>query len=426
MLDVDKFLNDYETKNLLRFITCGSVDDGKSTLMGRLLFDAHLIFDDTQKSLEKDSEKYGTTGKSQIDCALLLDGLKAEREQGITIDVAYRYFATRWRKFIIADCPGHIQYTRNMVTGASTADLAVILVDATKGLTEQTRRHAFIVSLLRIPNVIVAINKMDLQNYAEDVFLSIKNVFETFAQNLNIPNLYFIPVCALKGDNVAKRSHAMPFYTGPSLLELLETVGLSNTHNLNDFRFNVHYVIRPHLNFRGFAGNIASGVIKPNDTVCILPSGVQTRIKQIVTADGDLDVAFAPQTVTLTLQDEVDVSAGNLIVHANNIPVQADSFMAHLVWMSSTPMATEKIYLLRHGSKFVKAMVQKINYQVNMQTMQQEPADTLNLNGIAQVIIKTTHPIFTDTYQQNKAMGCFILIDKLSNETVGAGMIIQP
>lgn len=425
-MDINTYLNAHENKNLLRFLTCGSVDDGKSTLIGRLLCDSRLIFEDQLAALKKDSDKNGTTGAGEIDYALLLDGLKAEREQGITIDVAYRYFATPKRKFIIADCPGHEQYTRNMATGASTADLAVILIDARYGVITQTRRHAFIVSLLGIRHVVVAVNKMDLVDYSESRFEEIRRDFLAFARGLDIPHLYFMPISALKGTNVVDRApDRTPYYRGPALLELLETVDLGQDRNLDDFRYNVQYVIRPDLNFRGFAGTVASGVIRRNDEIMVLPSGKRSRIREIVTADGNLDYAFASQSVTLTLTDEIDVSCGDWIVKPDNLPFQSHLFRAHMIWMTQEELRPGKTYLIHHGSSFIQGRVREITSQIDVNTLERGKAESLALNGIAEVVVETTRPIFFDPYGKNRATGRFIVIDPVSNATGGAGMIIE-
>ncbi len=425
-MDINAYLNAHENKSLLRFLTCGSVDDGKSTLIGRLLYDSKLIFEDQLAALKKDSDKNGTVGAGEIDYALLLDGLKAEREQGITIDVAYRYFSTPKRKFIIADCPGHEQYTRNMATGGSTADLAIILIDARYGVITQTRRHSFIVSLLGIRNVVVAVNKMDLADYSEKRFEEIRNDFLSFARELEIPNLHFMPISALKGANVVSRSPGLtPYYKGPSLLEYLEEVDTGHSRNLDDFRFNVQYVIRPDLDFRGFAGTVASGVIRRNDEVLILPSGKRSRIKEIVTADGNLDYAFASQAVTLTLTDEIDISSGDWIVKPDNLPLESSVFRAHLIWMAGEELVPGKTCLIRHGSSFLKGRVREITRQIDVNTLERKKADSLALNGIAEAVIESTLPIYFDPYAKNRATGRFILVDPVTNATSGAGMILD-
>jgi bifunctional enzyme CysN/CysC len=425
-MNVHEYLNTHEKKDLLRLLTCGSVDDGKSTLIGRLLYDSKLIFEDQLSALRRDSEKNGTTGVGEIDYALLLDGLKAEREQGITIDVAYRYFSTPKRKFIIADCPGHEQYTRNMATGASTADLAIILIDARYGVITQTRRHAFIVSLLGIRHVVVAVNKMDLVDYSEEVFDKISSDFRAFAENeLDLANLHFVPLSALKGENVVERSARTPYYTGKPLLELLETVDIRNTRNFDDFRFVVQHVIRPNLDFRGFAGTVASGVVRTGDRVRVLPSGKESRVKAIVTADGNLDYAFSPQAVTLTLEDEIDISRGDLIAHPDNLPTVADRFEAHLIWMTAEELTPGRSYLLRHGGVYGKAKVREIVHQIDVNTLERLPAAKLPLNAIAKVVVETTVPIFFDPYRKNRMTGRFVLVDPVTNATAGAGLIIR-
>ena len=423
--NISQYLDAHENKTLLRFLTCGSVDDGKSTLIGRLLYDSKLIFDDQLTALRAASEKNGTTGVGEIDYALLLDGLKAEREQGITIDVAYRYFSTPKRKFIIADCPGHEQYTRNMATGASTADLAIILVDARHGVITQTKRHSFIVSLLGIHHVIVAVNKMDLVDYSEEVFNKIKADYLEFAKELKLENLSFIPLSALKGTNVVEANPELtPYYKGPSLLSFLEEVDTKGDRNFTDFRFPVQYVIRPNLDFRGFAGTVASGVIRPGDAITVLPSGKTSRVKRIVTQDGDLDVAFPPQAVTLTLEDEIDISNGDLIVKSDNLPTVSSTFKAHLVWMDHDRLEVGKEYLFRHGSSWQKAFVKEIVEQIDVNTLERRKADSLELNAIAEVVLETTHPLAFDAYEKNKATGRFLLVDPISNQSSGAGMII--
>jgi len=426
MNDISSFLNDHENKNLLRFITCGSVDDGKSTLIGRLLYDSKLIYDDQLSSLKAASEKCGTTGAGEMDYALLLDGLKAEREQGITIDVAYRYFSTPQRKFIIADTPGHEQYTRNMATGASTANLAVILIDARYGVVTQTRRHAFIASLLGIKHLLVAVNKMDIGGYNEETFLSIRQTFGDFAQALDIPDIRFVPISALKGTNVAGRSPELtPWYSGPALLELLETVDVSQDINTHDFRFPVQVVIRPHLNFRGFAGTVVSGTIKTGEKIRILPSDKTSVVKRIVTADGDLPEAAAPQAVTLELADEVDISSGDMIVRENNRPCVKDRFEVMLFWMSETPLHAGAHFLLRHASRLVKARVETLLYAVDVNTMEQSVVTELPLNGIGRVVVETTQPLYIDPYTKNRATGSLIFVDPISNRTAGAGMVAE-
>ncbi|HRR33844.1 MAG TPA: sulfate adenylyltransferase subunit CysN [Kiritimatiellia bacterium] len=426
MNTIDTFLNEHEHKNLLRFITCGSVDDGKSTLIGRLLYDSKLIYEDQLGSLQDASAKNGTTGAGEIDYALLLDGLKAEREQGITIDVAYRYFATPQRKFIIADTPGHEQYTRNMATGASTANLAVILIDARYGVVTQTRRHAFIASLLGIRHLLVAVNKMDLNGYQEETFRQIRQDFQDFARKLDIPDIRYVPISALKGTNVVTRTpQATPWYEGPSLLEILETVDVSSDVNQRDLRLPVQVVLRPHLNFRGFAGSVVSGTVAPGDRIRVLPSNVTSTVKRVVTADGDLPEAFAPQAVTVELDDEVDISSGDMIVHENNRPQVKDRFEAVVIWMNEIPLKAGDRYLIRHAGRFVKARIDAVLYAVDVNTMEQHQAESLGLNGIGRVVVETTQPLYLDAYAANRATGSLILVDPLSNITAGAAMVTE-
>jgi bifunctional enzyme CysN/CysC len=424
MNDIGNYLNEHENKNLLRFITCGSVDDGKSTLIGRLLFDSKLIYEDQLSALQDASDKSGTTGAGEIDYALLLDGLKAEREQGITIDVAYRYFSTPQRKFIIADTPGHEQYTRNMATGASTANLAVILIDARYGVVTQTRRHAFIASLLGIRHLLVAVNKMDIGGYSEETFLTIRQTFSDFALKLDIPDIRFVPISALKGTNVAGRSPELtPWYAGPPLLELLETVDISQDINVRDFRFPVQVVTRPHLNFRGFAGTVASGAIRTGDKIRALPSNKASVIKRIVTADGDLDEASVSQAVTLELADEVDISSGDMIVRDNNLPRMKDRFEAIVIWMSEKALKAGDTYLVRHCGRFVKARVEALLYAIDVNTMNQASVAELPLNGIGRIVVETTQPLYFDPYSENHITGSLVFVDPLSNGTAGAAMI---
>lgn len=426
MNDVKEYLDAHEKKDLLRFLTCGSVDDGKSTLIGRLLYDSKGIFEDQFAALKRDSRKSGTTGAGKIDYALLLDGLKAEREQGITIDVAYRYFATPKRKFIIADCPGHEQYTRNMATGASTADLAVILIDARHGIVTQTRRHAFIVSMLGIRHVVVAVNKIDLVDYSRERFEEIRDAFAELAKKLGIPHVYPIPISATEGVNVVHASpDKTPYYAGPSLLEILETADVGRERNLTDFRFTVQTVIRPNLNFRSFAGSVASGIVRRGDAVVALPSGKKSVVKSIVTADGELQEAFPPQAVVLTLADEIDVSSGDVIVREGSLPTRSSYIVSRLIWMSQTALVPNREYALRHGSRFYKAVVKKIIRKIDVNTMESSPAENLPLNGIGEVVVQTTQPVFFDPYEKNRATGRFILVDPKTNETAGAGMIVS-
>jgi bifunctional enzyme CysN/CysC len=410
----------YGEKTLLRFTTTGSVDDGKSTLIGRLLYETKAIFEDQYAAIERTSIKKGL---KEVDLALLLDGLSAEREQGITIDVAHRYFETPTRKFIIADTPGHIQYTRNMVTGASNADCAIILLDARNGVLSQSKRHGFIASLLQIPHMIVAINKMDLVDYSEEVYGNIVDQYKEFSEKLDTHDIVFIPVSALKGDNVINKGDKMPWYDGATLLHHLETLHVTADRNLIDFRFPVQHVIRPHLDFRGFAGRIVSGTISPGEEVVVLPSGETTAIKSIVTYDGELTEAFAPQSVVLTLQDQVDVSRGDMIVRKNNLPLVSSQFEATICWMNENALATDTPYLLKHTARYIRAFVKKILYRIDIDTLHREPAETFTLNDIGRVEIQAALPIFFDPYKMNRSTGSFILIDPLTNNTVAAGMI---
>ncbi len=406
--------------SLLRFTTTGSVDDGKSTLIGRLLYETKSIFEDQYAAIEKTSRKKGL---KDVELAYLLDGLAAEREQGITIDVAYRYFETRKRKFIIADTPGHVQYTRNMVTGASKADCAVILIDARKGVLTQSKRHGFIISLLQIPHLIVAVNKMDLVDYAQDVYERIVREYEDYSQKLDIHDIVFIPVSALKGDNVVAKSENMPWYGGMTLLHCLENIHVSADRNLVDFRFPVQHVIRPHSDFRGFAGKIVSGTITPGEEIVVLPSGKSAAVKSIITYDDDLTQAFAPQSVVLTLNTEIDVSRGDMIVRKKNLPQVGSRLAANICWMDEAPCETAKTYLMKHTTRYVKSYVKKIIYKIDVDTLHRKPADTFSLNEIARVEIGTSAPIYFDPYSANHATGSFILIDPLTNNTVAAGMI---
>jgi sulfate adenylyltransferase large subunit len=407
---------------LLRFSTAGSVDDGKSTLIGRLLYDSKGVYEDQLASVRKATRNVTTGG---LDLSLLTDGLRAEREQGITIDVAYRYFSTPKRKFIIADTPGHEQYTRNMATGASTADLAVILIDARYGVLPQSRRHAFIASLLGIPHLVVAVNKMDLVDFREEIFAAICDDFQAFAGQLETAEITFIPLSALEGDNVVTRSKRTPWYTGPPLLEHLETVPVASDRNLADFRFPVQYVIRPNLDFRGFAGQVASGVIRRGDPITVLPSGRTSRVKSIVTWDGELEEAFAPMSVTVCLEDEVDISRGDMLVHAANVPHSGRRFEASLVWMNQKPLTPHRPYLIKQASQTAQARVREIRARIDVNTLAHQPAGELDLNEIGMVSVEAQRPLFFDPYRRNRATGGFILIDPITNETVGAGMIRQ-
>ncbi|RRS00248.1 sulfate adenylyltransferase subunit 1 [Glycomyces terrestris] len=416
-----------DTHELLRFATAGSVDDGKSTLIGRLLFDSKSLFDDQWDAVEAVS---AGRGDEYTDLALLTDGLRSEREQGITIDVAYRYFSTPERKFIIADTPGHIQYTRNMVTGASTADLALILVDARKGLVEQSRRHAFLCSLLRVPHMVLCVNKMDLVDYDEAVFKQIENEFKAFATKLEVPDLTVIPISALKGDNVVNRSENMPWFQGPSLLHHLEKVHIASDRNLVDVRFPVQHVIRPHSSdnhdYRGYAGQIASGVMKPGDEVMVLPSGFTSRIASIETADGPLDEAFPPLSVTVRLEDELDVSRGDMLCRPGNQPRVSQDIEAMVCWMDEArPLRLRGKYAIKHTTSDARAVVKDVQYQLDVNTLHRdESASELKLNEIGRVTLRTTKPLLCDDYRRNRATGGFIIIDESDNRTVGAGIIV--
>ncbi len=422
--DINAYLDQHERKELLRFITCGSVDDGKSTLIGRLLYDSKMIYEDHLAKLKKDSAVHGTTG-GDFDPALLTDGLRAEREQGITIDVAYRYFSTQKRKFIIADTPGHEQYTRNMATGASTADLAIILVDARHGVLTQTKRHSFIVSLLGIKHVLVAINKMDLVDFSQERFEAIREEYKQFASRLDIPDLHFIPISALMGDNVVDPSEEMPWYNGSTLMTFLETVYIGSDKNLQDFRFPVQYVLRPNLDFRGFSGTIASGIIRQGDEVMVLPSRKTSKVKEIVTFDGNLEEAHAPLSVTLTLEDEIDCSRGDMIVRPGNVPKQRQKLDAMLVWMSEEAMVPGKQYLFKQTTKVTTGTISTLRYQVDVNTLHRQDAPTINLNEIGRVSISLSEPVIFDSYKKNQGTGAFIVVDRITNVTVAAGMIID-
>ena len=416
----------YLDMDLLRFTTAGSVDDGKSTLIGRLLFDSKSIFEDQMEAIERSSQQ---SGSEYTNLALLTDGLKAEREQGITIDVAYRYFATPNRKFIIADTPGHIQYTRNMVTGASTANLAIILVDARNGLVEQTCRHAFIASLLQIQHIVFCINKMDLVDYKQSVFESIRNDLKKFSSKLDVAEIHYIPISALYGDNVVDRSENMPWYTGPSLLYWLENVQVNSDYNHVDCRFPVQYVIRPQSNewhdFRGYAGRVEGGVFKPGDEVTVLPSGFNAHITGIHTLDGEVDEAFGPMSVTITLDEDIDISRGDMIVKPNNQPNIGQDIDVMMCWMNPKPLQVRGKYVLRHTTKELRCLVKEVQYKVDINTLHRlEDDKTMGMNDIGRVKLRTTEPIFYDPYNDNRQTGSVILVDPFTNETVGAGMII--
>ena len=413
-----------EQAELLRFITAGSVDDGKSTLIGRLLHDSKSIFEDQLSAITNTTQKRGMTG---VDLSLLTDGLQAEREQGITIDVAYRYFATPKRKFIIADTPGHEQYTRNMVTGASTANLAVILIDARKGVLTQSRRHAYLASLVGIPHIVVAVNKMDLVDYSQTVFDDIHKEFSAFSDDLGLKNVEYIPMSALNGDMVVERGDNLPWYKGVTLMSLLEDVVIDHDINLADFRFPVQWVCRPMTeelhDFRGYMGRIESGSVQVGDAVTLLPSGLTSRVKEVLVYEGPVEQAFAPQSVTLTIEDHLDISRGDLLVKAAEAPRVTKEFDAMLCWLSEQSLDSQRKYLIKHTTRVVKAIVGSIDYRVDVNTLEQETVDTLKMNDIAQVKFKVQQPLICDDYVRNHATGSFILIDESSNNTVAAGMI---
>ncbi|MCD7053888.1 sulfate adenylyltransferase subunit CysN [Rhodococcus sp. BH2-1] len=420
--DIEQYLERHANKSMLRFITCGSVDDGKSTLIGRLLYESKLVFEDQLSALENDSKKVGTQGEG-LDFALLVDGLAAEREQGITIDVAYRYFTTERRKFVVADTPGHEQYTRNMVTGASTADLAVILVDARKGVLTQTRRHSYLVSLLGIRHVVLAVNKLDLVDYSQEVFERIAGEYADFAAEIGLENVVPIPMSAYVGDNLTEHSPNTQWYTGPTLIDHLETVEIEDAVQTAPFRMPVQWVNRPDLDFRGFSGQIVSGIVRPGDRVRALPSGRESTVARIVTMDGDLDEAVAGRSVTITLADEIDISRGDVLAGVDALPCVADQFEAQLVWMGEHEMLPERPYLCQIGTVTVQARITRPKYKVNVNTLEQTATNTLALNEIGVCNISFDRPVPFDPYADNRDTGGFILIDRLTNTTVGAGMI---
>ena len=422
--DIEAYLAQHERKELLRMLTCGSVDDGKSTLIGRLLHDSKMVYEDQLAAVTRDSAKKGSAG-GEVDLSLLVDGLKEERMQGITIDVAYRYFSTAKRKFIIADCPGHEQYTRNMATGASTCNLAIILIDARHGVMQQTRRHSFIVSLLGIKHVVIAVNKMDLVGFSQERFEEIRREYTDFVTKLEMGDLHFIPVSALKGDNVVDPSPNMPWHQGGTLMHYLETVHIASDRNLIDFRLPVQYVNRPNLDYRGFCGTVASGVVRVGDDVTALPSGRTSRVARIVTYDGDLPEAFAPQSVTLTLEDEIDCGRGDMLVHPANLPRVDRTFEAMVVWMTDQPLAPGRQYLIKHSTKTVLGGCATLRYRVDVNTLHRQDAAELKMNEVGRCKITLTTPIAFDAYRKNRNTGAFIFIDRLTNNTVGAGMIID-
>ncbi len=410
-------------KDLLRFVTAGSIDDGKSTLIGRLLYESKGIYKDQLASIESIAKK---KGEGEVDLSLLVDGLKSEREQGITIDVAYRYFSTQKRKFIIADSPGHVQYTRNMVTAASTADLAVIIIDARKGVLEQTKRHSFIATLLDIPHILVLVNKMDLVGYSEDVYEKIKEDYLQFASRLPTHDIRIKPISALRGDMVVEKGDNMNWYDGRAFLHYLESVNIVSDRNLIDFRFPVQTVIRPNLDFRGYAGRIESGVIKVGDDIAVLPSGKKSRIKSIESYDGKLDKAFTPQSVVLTLEGQIDISRGDMLIRQRNVPEIRDEFEAEVCWMAEEPMQEGGDYLIKHTTNTVPVVLKELRYKIDINTLHREEKKELGLNDIGRVIIKAQKPIFFDPYVRNHKIGSFIIIDELTNATAGAGIIWYP
>jgi bifunctional enzyme CysN/CysC len=423
-LGIEQYLARYSQREMLRFLTCGSVDDGKSTLIGRLLYDSQTVHDDVLAATRKASARFGTTGQ-EVDLALLVDGLQAEREQGITIDVAHRYFATERRKFIIADTPGHVQYTRNMATGASNCDLAVILIDARHGVLEQTRRHSFICALLGIQHFVVAINKMDLVGWSEERYLEIRAAYSEFASRLQVRDIHFIPMSALKGENVVFRGASMPWFQGSPLLDHLETVHVASDRNLVDLRFPVQYVLRPHLDFRGFAGTIASGVVRKGDAIAVVPSGKHSKVKAIHTFEGPIDEAWAPMAVTITLEDEVDCSRGDMLVSPNNAPRLDNAVEAMIVWFHEDPLRAGRQYLIKHTTQQTSAIVTDLRYRINVGTLHREGADQLQMNEVGRIRLETARPLAADDYSKNRATGAFILIDRMHNATVGAGMIVE-
>ncbi|MDX4025101.1 sulfate adenylyltransferase subunit CysN [Aliarcobacter skirrowii] len=421
--DIESYLKEHENKQLLRFITCGNVDDGKSTLIGRLLHDSKMIFEDQLATIKKDSKKNNTTN-NEFDLSLLVDGLQSEREQGITIDVAYRYFTTDKRKFIIADTPGHEQYTRNMATGASTANLAIILIDARYGVQTQTKRHSFINKLLGINHIVIAVNKMDLMDFREDVFNKIKEDYLKFAKELGLTNnITLIPLSALNGDNVVERSDKSPWYNGVTLMEHLENVEIHNDRDLTHFRFPVQYVNRPNLNFRGFCGTVASGVIKVGDEITVLPSHKSSKVKEIVTYEGNLPYAYAQQAVTITLEDEIDISRGDVIVKSDEQADEANNFDVDIVWLSEDPLIKGKQYFIKRATTTTVGTISQFYYKTDVNTLERSATNTLNLNEIARAKLDLEQIIAYDTYDKIKTMGSFIIIDRVTNNTVGAGMI---
>lgn len=423
--DIESYLKEHENKQLLRFITCGSVDDGKSTLIGRLLHDSKMIFEDQLAAIKNDSKKSGTT-EGEFDLALLVDGLQSEREQGITIDVAYRYFATDKRKFIIADTPGHEQYTRNMATGASTADLAIILIDARYGVQTQTRRHSFITKLLGIKHLIIAVNKMDLVGFGEDRYNEITKEYTEFAQELGLTSdITMIPLSALNGDNVVNRSEKSPWYKGETLMDALENIEIANDRDLTHFRMPVQYVNRPNLDFRGFCGTISSGIISVGDSITVLPSGKSSTVKEIVTYDGNLEYAYAQQAVTITLNDEIDISRGDVLVKSDEQPISASELDVNIVWMSEDALTKGKQYYIKRAATVVTGSIESFYHKTDVNTLEEQSTSRLELNEIGFARLSLNQAIAFDPYDHIKAMGSFIIIDRITNDTVGAGMIVR-
>lgn len=422
--DIQEYLHQHENKELLRFLTCGSVDDGKSTLIGRLLHDSKMIYEDQLAAIQKDNERVGNAGE-ELDLALLVDGLQAEREQGITIDVAYRYFSTSKRKFIIADTPGHEQYTRNMATGASTCDLAIILIDARYGVQVQTKRHSFIVSLLGLKHTVVAINKMDLVDYSEERFEEIKAEYIEFSKQLDLPDIQFVPLSALKGDNVVSPSESMTWFEGEPLMHTLENVEIANDQNFDELRFPVQYVNRPNLDFRGYCGTLTSGIVRPGDEVTVLPSGKSSKVKSIVTFEGEIEEAFPPMAVTLTLEDEIDISRGDMLVHSDAVPQSTNRFDAMVVWMSEQTMQAGRQYEVKLNTTRVAGGISNVRNRVDVNTLEESPASSLELNEIGRCEITLERPVVADDYRSHHGTGSFIIVDRLTNETVAAGMSIN-
>ncbi len=423
-IDINAYLKQNENKEILRFLTCGNVDDGKSTLIGRLLHDSKMIYDDQLDAVARDSISSGSTTQEGIDLSLLVDGLQAEREQGITIDVAYRYFSTSKRKFIIADTPGHEQYTRNMATGASNCQLAIILVDARHGVRTQTRRHSYIASLLGIKHIIVAVNKMDLKDYNEDVFNNIRQEYTQFGNSLGLDDVHFIPLSALIGDNVVNSSDNMTWYKGPTLIDLLENISIAPDTNTEKMRFPVQYVNRPNLDFRGYCGTVASGVIQPGDAVSILPQGKTSTVKSLVTYDGEQDKAISGESITITLDDEIDISRGDMLVHSSCQPVVTDQFKAVIVWMAEQPLVPGRQYGFKVGANNSSGVVNLIDHKVDINTLHKNKADQLQINDIGECEISLNKPVVVDDYKNNRSTGAFIIIDRLTDITIGAGMIM--